>query len=166
MQLIKRYILIGIIFVLMIGTLSHFVYNLTGNNDFIGFFFPVNESTWEHMKLIYFAMILYALFAIPKLKSEYPCITSALLCSILIGTFAIPIIFYTYTGILGQNYPALDIATFAVSVLLAFHSAYKLTVSCKADTQKRFLLFIVLLLGICFVIFTYHPPNLGLFSEP
>lgn len=166
MQLIKRYILIGIIFVLMIGTLSHFVYNLSGNNDFIGFFFPVNESTWEHMKLIYFPMALYALFVIPKLKNEYPCITSALLYSILIGTFTIPVIFYTYTGILGQNYPALDIATFAVSVLLAFYSAYKLTVSCKADTKKRFLLFFVLLLGICFVIFTYYPPNLGLFSEP
>lgn len=166
MQLLKRYILIGIIFVLMTGTLSHFVYNLSGRNNFIGFFFPINESTWEHMKLIYFPMTLYALFVIPKLRNEYPCITSALLYSILIGTFAIPVFFYTYTGILGQNYPALDIATFAVSVLSAFYSAYKLTVSCQADTQKRFLFFVVLLLGICFVIFTYYPPNLGLFSEP
>ena len=30
-----------------VGTLWHFVYDWTGDNHFVGFFFPVNESTWE-----------------------------------------------------------------------------------------------------------------------
>ena len=43
-----------------VGTLWHFVYDWTGDNHFIGFFFPVNESTWEHLKLIFFPAIIYS----------------------------------------------------------------------------------------------------------
>ena len=51
--------IIGVIFVSAAGTLLHFVYSWTGNNSIIGLFAPVNESTWEHMKLLYFPMLLF-----------------------------------------------------------------------------------------------------------
>lgn len=42
---LKRYILIGIIFVTITGTLSHFIYEWSGKNPFLALFFPVNETT-------------------------------------------------------------------------------------------------------------------------
>ena len=51
--------IIGTIFVSAAGTLLHFVYGWTGNHFIVGLFAPVNESTWEHMKLLYFPMLLY-----------------------------------------------------------------------------------------------------------
>ena len=42
--------IIGILAVWVSGSLFHFVYDWTGKNTFIGMFFPINESTWEHMK--------------------------------------------------------------------------------------------------------------------
>ena len=124
MNQLKRYLIIGTIFVIILGTLSHFFYDWSNNNFVVGFFSPVNESTWEHMKLVFFPMLLFSLFANSKLKSIYPCITSSLLFGILIGTFLIPIFFYTYTGILGYNVFILDLITFILAVICAFCKKY------------------------------------------
>lgn len=149
-----------------LGTLSHFFYNLSDNNSIVGLFTPVNESTWEHMKLIFFPMLLYSLFMIPKFQKSYPCITSALASGILLGTLLIPVIFYTYTGILGRNLLALDIGTFILSVFFAFYSAYYLTLNCRMQ-KHMFLIYTALcLFAISFLVFSYYPPDIGLFSTP
>ena len=166
MKKLKRYTIIGSIFVIITGTLSHFVYEWSGNNFLLGFFFPVNESTWEHMKLCFFPMLVYALFMNCQLKNDYPCITSALLFGILFGTILIPVIFYTYTGILGTHYMLLDIATFLISVILAFLSVYRLTLSCKTAPYTLPLYAAVFALAVCFLVFTYLPPDIGIFAAP
>lgn len=163
---LKLYTIIGILFVLILGTIWHFVYGWSGNNSFAGLFFPINESTWEHMKLLFFPMLLYSFIMNRKFKSLYPCITSALLSGILSGTLLIPIIFYTYTGILGHNIFMLDLITFALSVVIAFYIVYKLTLSCKAENYILLLIILIFTLTICFLLFTYYPPNIGLFTEP
>ena len=101
MNRLQSYIIAGILFVLAAGTLSHFLYGWTGNNFIIGLFTPVNESVWEHMKLIFFPMLFYSIFASANLKADYPYIASSLCFSILIGTLLIPVLFYAYTYILG-----------------------------------------------------------------
>lgn len=165
MNLLKRYTLIGIFFVIIAGTLFHFVYDWSGNNPVIALFFPINESTWEHMKLGYFPMLLYSFYMNKKLQKDYPCITSAVLSGILINTFSIPVIFYTYTGILGTDIFVLDIATFIVSVLIAFYAIYHLALSCHAEAYAETLLLLVCITGICFLVFTYAPPNINLFTS-
>ena len=166
MNKLKHYTILGILFVIIAGTLSHFVYEWSGNNFILGFFFPVNESTWEHMKLCFFLMLLYSCFMNRKLKDDYPCVTSSLLFGVLLGTFLIPIIFYTYSGILGQNYIFFDIATFIISVLLAFIAVYRLSLSCVLDSFLFWLATLVFLTAICFLVFTYYPPCIGLFAVP
>ena len=96
MKNLKHYIWIGFFFVLITGTISHFIYDWTGKNALAGFFFPVNESVREHMKLIFFPMLAFSLLTLPKAKKFYPCIFSALAAGTLIGTFLIPIVLYVY----------------------------------------------------------------------
>ena len=185
MKEFKRDLIIGTIFVLITGTLAHFVYGWSGQNRIVGFFFPVSESTWEHMKLCFFPMLIYSLYmrlvtvwhlhghgekiheTEPLLQFKFtaisPCLNGALPAGILAGTFAIPVLFYTYTGILGQNFLPLDIGVFAVSVLLAFFTVYRLTLSCKVKHYPGLLWLGVAILGLLFVVFTYHPPKIGLF---
>ena len=148
MKRLKYYILGGILFVLVFGTLSHFVYEWSGNNTFLGLFFPVNESTWEHMKLVFFPMLVYGIFMKQRLQQEYPCILSALPAGILTGSLLIPVIFYTYSGIIGQNFLPADIAVFIISVLLAFLVIYKLTLSCSSFFVSGILWTVVFLLTL------------------
>lgn len=150
---LKRYILIGIIFVTITGTLSHFVYEWSGKNPFLALFFPVNETTWEHMKLVFFPCIIYASFMAYKLHSLYPYIVSSLSAGILIGTFSIPVIFYTYTGILGFHTLLLDIITFLLSVIITFLTAYFFTISCKLKKQAPWIISLVCI-TLCFFFFS------------
>lgn len=166
MNRLKKYMMIGVGFVLITGTISHFMYEWSGNNRMIGLFCPVNESTWEHMKLVFFPMLFFSVFMRRRLQKNSPCIFSALSFGILIGTFLIPIIFYTYTGILGYNIFILDVAVFILSVIFAFYFAYKFASTCKVKcyiVRLRVLVFIVM---VCFFLFTYHPPQIGLFAAP
>lgn len=125
MKHLKRYTVIGIIFVLITGTLAHFLYGWTGNNHIAGLFTPINESIWEHMKLVFFPMLIYSLIMILKFHRKYSCITSALSFGILVGTFLIPLFYYTYTFFLGTNIFILDISTFILSIVIAFWLSYK-----------------------------------------
>lgn len=150
---LKRYTLIGIIFVTITGTLSHFVYEWSGKNPFLALFFPVNETTWEHMKLVFFPSIIYAAFMIYKLQSVFPYIVASLSAGILIGTFSIPVIFYTYTGILGFHTLLLDIITFLLSVIITFLAAYFFTIFHKLKKQSPWIIAIICL-TLCFFFFS------------
>lgn len=166
MNKLKLYTIAGAFFVIITGTLAHFVYEWSGKNFILGFFFPVNESTLEHMKLWFFPMFIYSFFMNKRLKDDYPCVTSSLLSGILLGTFLIPVIFYTYSGILGRNYVPLDIAVFVISVILAFWTVYRLTLSCKMDSCTFCLKIFILVVAVFFFAFTYLPPDIGIFIAP
>ena len=45
----------------LIGTILHFLYDWLGEAVWIAPFSSVNESTWEHMKLLFWPMFLYAI---------------------------------------------------------------------------------------------------------
>ncbi len=166
MNRLKIGTILGILLVIIAGTLFHFVFEWSGNNPLVGLFFPVNESTWEHMKLSFFPMLLYSFFMNQKLKEEYPCITPSLLIGTLLATFLIPVLFYTYTGILEGNFFVLDIATYILSIVIAFLAVYKLTLTCNTYFSVSFLILMVIIIAVCFLVFTYFPPKLGLFADP
>ena len=166
MNRLKRCTLIGILFVSVTGTLSHFLYQFSGNCFLTGLFSPVGESTWEHMKLLFFPMLFYSLWMSACLQKEEPGVVSALALGNLAGCALIPIIFYTYSGVLGFHLLSLDILTFLISVLAAFYLAYRLTPGSKAGKYETLLAAAVILLMLLFFIFTYNPPGIELFAEP
>ncbi len=166
MKNLKFFIIIGIIIVLVTGSLSHFLYSWSGNNYIIGLFAPINESVWEHMRLLFFPMLTYSLFMIFRFKETCPCVTSSFLFGTLTGTWLIPSLYYAYTCILGKNIFLLDIITFIFSVILSFWLTYKLSLSCRLKAYTHLLVGLIFILFICFVIFTYHPPNAKIFRSP
>lgn len=164
MNQLKRYTIIGTIFVIILGALAHFFYDWSNQNVIVGLFAPVNESTWEHMKLAFFPMLLFSVIAIPRLKENYPCITSSLLSGILIGTVLIPVIFYSYTGILGYNVFILDLLTFVFAIIIAFCAVYRFALSCRMQNVITPLCVFVCVFFVFFVLFTFYPPHIGLFT--
>ena len=110
----------GILFTLILGTLLHFTYHWSGENPFVALFSPVNESVWEHLKLLFFPVLLYTFFEIIVLyKGSGHFLTSRLL-AVCMGMFFIVSSFFTYTGLFGQDFFVLDILIFVFSVLLTF----------------------------------------------
>lgn len=166
MKHLKLYTIIGIIFVLIIGTLAHFLYDWSGNNHIVGFFTPINESIWEHMKLLFFPMLIYSLIIIFRFRNTYLCAASALCFGILAGTLLIPLFFYAYTSILGKDIFFLNIGIFILSIIIAFRLSYKFTLSCRLEPYTFLLCCLVFILFTCFVLFTYNPPKARIFEDP
>ena len=54
----------------ILGTFLHFLFELTGENAAVALFSAVNESIWEHMKLIYYPMLLVALVQYRRFGKE------------------------------------------------------------------------------------------------
>lgn len=109
---------IGLLWTLAAGNLLHFVYQWTGESTVAGLFAAVNESTWEHMKLLAVPWVLFSLVEYIALRTDGVAAPRA--AGLLAGLAAIPTLFYTYKGIVGQGYMIVDILIFQVSVLLAF----------------------------------------------
>lgn len=162
----KLFTIVGFFFVLICGTLLHFVYEWTNQCYVTGLFAPVNESVWEHMKLVFFPMLFYSVIAIWRIKERHSCVISGLCFGILVGTWCIPALYYAYTFILGRNVFFLDLTIFVISAGIAFYLTGKLTLSCRLQPYTVLLCCLVCVLFVCFLVFSYHPPALSIFAEP
>ena len=76
------------------GTLLHFLYDWLGNAVWAAPFSSVNESTFEHMKLLFFPMLIFAVVQsfFFRDRKDFWCVK---LLGILLGLSLIPINFYT-----------------------------------------------------------------------
>lgn len=157
----------GLIFVIIVGTILHFVYDWTEQNRIIGILSPVNESTWEHLKLLFVPMLLFSIVEYFAVGKNYPNFIVAKTLGIVLGMLAILVVFYTYTGIVGQNFLWADILTFILGVAVAY--AYSWQIINKADvgmSSQIVAILIALVLVACFTIFTFFPPHIPLFLDP
>ncbi len=166
MKGIKKYLIAGAIFVSVVGTIFHFVYEWSGNNVIVGLFAPVNESVWEHTKLIFFPMLIYSLYIERKIKKEYPCIGSAMIWGALTGIVSIIALFYTYSGAIGFNVAFVDISIFYISTVISFYVVYRLALSCKTDRYKVAAQILAIVFVCLYIIFTVYPPDIPLFANP
>ena len=165
---INHWELIGFGFVCLTGTAGHFLYDWSGGNRFVGALFAVNESTWEHMKLLFTACFLFCLIECFSLAREIENFLSAKAAGILAGLIAIPTVFYTLRGCFGTLPDWMNISIFFLAAAIAFFVS--------ATVMKRglfwggvwqgvgFLLLWALLFA--FIRFTFSPPQLPLFQDP
>ena len=83
----------GFLFTALAGTLLHFVYEWSGNSVWTAAFSAVNESTWEHMKLLFFPMFLYSVVQVCTLGKTYPNFPAVRAVSTLAGLALIPVLY-------------------------------------------------------------------------
>lgn len=157
----------GLIFTWIVGTLVHFLYEWSGDSAIVAAFCPVNESIWEHLKLLFTPIFIFSIIEYYVYGKENSSFAMARFLSILIGMLITVTVYYTYTGIFGKHMLVIDIITFAISALIAYYTSYRLM------KKKRFSTpfwrctgkvgIIVLLL--MFIIFTFKPPHIPFFKD-
>lgn len=151
-----------IISLLAVG--DHFLYDKT---RFIAFSFlsPVNESIWEHIKIIFFPYLIYSIAEYFILKPEnakkYIYSKSAALSALP----AMLIVFNgVYTSVLGYNLMPVDILSTFIYIAAAQLISYNLIKRKDKDVSSIWLMTAILWL-ILLVLFTYLPPKLALFKD-
>ena len=154
----------GFLFTAAAGTLLHFLYDWIKTIP-VALISGVNESIWEHMKLLYVPMLLFALIQRRFFPGEG--FWQSKLLGFLLGLGLIPVIYYTYTGSLGVSADWFNIAIFFLAAAAVFRTEIWLMRRKKRwRFSGRVALALVLLLGALFVIFTFLPPRVPLFQDP
>lgn len=162
---IFKFHIISFIFVSILGTLLHFSFNFFNNNSIVAIFSSTNESIWEHLKLLFFPMLISTIIGYFYLGKGFKNYICARALGIISGLLFIIIFFYTYTGIIGFNFAILDISSFFIAVILGEYKSLK-KMLCFSDCNKVLSICILVLLLTCFTVFTYYPPRINLFKDP
>lgn len=160
---IVAFFIIGIL-----GTLGHFLYEWTNDNFIVGLFFPVNESIWEHLKLLFYPTLIFSAFEYFFLKERPTNYVPAVIIALIYGMFSIVAMYYIYTGILGINIDFINISIYFLGIIFTLVKKNKLLKSgnFSMDLFSIFFLFLAVLFGVSFAIWSYNPPSLGIFLPP
>ena len=156
----------GFAFTSLAGMLLHYLYDWTNNALWAAPFSGVNESTWEHMKLLSWPLFVYAIFQsfFFRDREDFWCVK---LKGSLLGLVLIPVIFYTYNGAVGKSPDWFNIAIFFVSAASAYLWETRMFRTDSSGCPSQKLCFSVLcLIGILFILFTFVTPELGIFRDP
>lgn len=153
--------------VMLLGTLLHFAYNFSGQNFIIALFAPVNESVWEHLKLVFFPVFFVTCCASLFYAGKNLPVFYAHAVSVLSGMLFLIIFYYTYSGVWGHSVTFIDIALYYVTVSLVY-------VLAAAIMRRERNVVPYALPGICifvvmsgiFFLFTLYPPDIGIFTPP
>ena len=148
------------------GTLLHFLYDWLGEAIWIAPFSGVNESTWEHMKLLFWPMLIFAIIQsfFFKDRRNFWCVK---LYGTLLGLGLIPVLFYTYNGAIGKSPDWLNIAIFFISAAMAYLYETRLFNTEKLRCRSQKLAVAVLcVIALLFVVFTFATPKIGIFKDP
>ena len=165
MNQLKHWSYAGFVTILILGGLSHYVYEWSEENIFVGAFVPVNESVWEHLKMGLWAVLFFSLVEYYFVGRKMNGYFLAKLVGILVLSFTILIIYYSYNLFTGTNILVIDVASFILGALfgqLATHMLYFTPVPKYLNSSA---IILILLLCAVFVIFTYYPPHYELFRD-
>ena len=158
--------LLGFAISSFLGTLLHFLYEWSNESPLAALISGVNESTWEHMKLLFFPTFAFAIVQsfFFKAREDFWCVK---LRGIITGIVLIPLIFYTYNGVIGVSPAWLNIAIFFISALIEY--AYETLLFNKNTTKGcngKLAFFVLCAVAALFMVFTFFTPELAIFKDP
>lgn len=161
----ELWIVIGIPALFVIGAIFHYLYKICGENIVIGAFAPVNESVWEHEKMIVIPMIFwwsiyYLVFHKERNIPRRKWFTGAMV-SLLSALILIPMFFYFYTGAFAIELTSIDICILFIA-LLAGH-LLGLHIYRHADGLPVWICVTVLIsVIVIFIICTFLTPHIAM----
>lgn len=158
--------LLGFLFVIVFGSCSHFIYEWSGHNKLAGIICAVNESTWEHMKMVIGPSLIWLTAEAPFLYAN-PNFITAKAISISVMMVLIPAIFYIYFSILKKELLILGILDFVLSAVIGQLVSYWLLVNPPLPSWANYLSAAALILILyMYLRFTIKPPKTFLFKDP
>ena len=148
------------------GTILHFLYEWLGKPFWIAAFSGVNESTWEHMKLLFWPMLIFGIVEsfFFREREDFWCVK---LRGMLAGLISIPVIFYTYNGVIGKSPDFINIAIFFIAAALSYAYEWHLFKSEKTKcASPKAALCALIGIAVLFVLFTFRTPEINIFKDP
>lgn len=165
-----RQVLAGLAGVLVsfgLASLLHFLFDWTGGLRFAAIFSLVNESVWEHVKILLWPYLLWSFAEYYILKPDVRRLVVARTAGAYTVAALTICVFYIYTGVLGQSVAWFDILSAALWLLAGEIVSLRI-LNARWSTGDYYLVSLaaLVLLVVMLLCFTVSPPRLGLFADP
>lgn len=163
---ILHYIILSLL-IGLVGSSMHFAHHLEvsdGARNFFCHFFPIGETCWEHMKMIFFPMLLLAVIMCIRQRS-----IKTVGGAMLSATITIPIaigLYFLFHIIAPEAELIADVIVYWVEMFFAVWLALKLD---KCDGIRRLWplwVAVAILWVVAFWVLTCHHPDWELFQVP
>lgn len=165
----EKWILAGIPVLFILGSLMHFLYDFTGQSTLAALFAPVNESVWEHSKLVLWPVILWwVLYDRFRGAQEQLCREpwyAGALFALLGSLLTMPLIYYFYTEAFGTELLWVDILILLLSLLAGQIGGLHMYRR-SSGINPSLVLLIFGAVVLIFVLFTFWPPRIPWFQDP
>ena len=162
---LKKWKVISVILIFLFSSLFHFIYDWFPT-FFTSLFFPVNESIWEHNKIIVMSFLVLAIFEKLHYKKRKNVIftecISSLVCMILVMLIFTPV--YLYILKTNDNM-IVTFAIFLFAISISQIISYKLLQKEYNPKLEEFGVIFFVIFFLINIIFTYYPPKLALFYD-
>lgn len=164
---LKKIKIISFFIVVALAFIFHFLYEWLPNPLF-SVLFPVNESIWEHMKLLYSGFIIWGVFEYIILKKNDIKVNNYFLNLFIISVSSIMVYLIIYIPLhkLFGEVMFINIALLILVIALFEYISYKLLL-CK-NSFNFFNIISLVLIVLFYVLFgylTYNPPKNYLFYD-
>jgi len=154
-------------FIGLIGAALHFTFEMSNFSSMeVAYFSAVNESTWEHLKMVFFPGLIFALIQYTYVRDVVNNYIIAKVAGLFIMPLVIAVGWYIYAPILGRSYYPADLFLFYLAVFVGQVISYKLLSRPpleKKYTQAAIVIFLIMF--VAFSTFTFYPPNIFLFEH-
>jgi hypothetical protein len=157
----------GFFFIGLVGAALHFTFEMSNYSSMVvAYFSAVNESTWEHLKMVFFPGLVFALVQYTYVRDVVNNYIIAKVAGLLIMPMVITVGWYIYAPILGRSYYPADLFLFYLAVFLGQVASYKLLT--RPQFEKKYIwiaIVVFLILLAAFSMFTFFPPEIFLFEH-
>jgi len=162
---LKKLKIINVVLEFALSFLWHFTYDLIPN-FYIGLFFPVNESIWEHMKIIYGVIIVASLIELVIANKNKIKLNNFYIETMFKSTFAIIFylaIFVPIYLLIGENM-FIAIGLMLLTYIIVEYLSIKINNNEELNI-KVLPLVIITLIFILFALLTVYPIHNFLFFD-
>lgn len=163
---LKKIKLIAIINLFLLSFPAHFLYQFFPN-ILVSFFFPVNESIFEHMKIIFTTTCIYGSIDYLFLKINKIKFANFSFQLFLTSFFSIPIYLVIYLPIryLIGEYLIISISLLLITYIISQILSYHILTSPNISWLNSISIPLIILVYLNFIILTYSPPHHYLFYD-
>lgn len=143
------------------GAALHFLYGLWPN-ILTALVSPVNESVWEHLKLLYWPF-LAASFVLARDAPERRTRWCALLRGLLFAPALLLGLYYPLTAGFGLHGLWVDVSLYVLAMAGGFFLAYRRQTKPVSQAACGLLVITAGMLGAALALFTFAPPEVPIF---
>ena len=164
---LKKIKILSVLGIFLLSFLSHFAYKLFPNIIF-SFIFPVNESIWEHMKILFGSILFSGVIQKIIVKVKHLNYKNVCISNVIASISSIPIFLIFYLPIYSLIGEKILITILLMLITIIISQLITISIiNMKKDLklEKASILFIIIIYLILTYL-TYNPLKYKLFKDP